>query len=73
MMKLTPLSRAIFLAIAGGAFAMSGTFAQDSGTATQRVEITGSAIKRIAAEGALPVITLTKEDIEKSGPPPRAS
>ncbi|MBA4178347.1 MAG: TonB-dependent receptor [Leptothrix sp. (in: Bacteria)] len=33
----------------------------------QRIEITGSSIKRIAAEGALPVITLTKADIERSG------
>jgi iron complex outermembrane recepter protein len=62
-MQLTPLTKAIAMAILGGAFAASGTMAQE----TQRVEITGSAIKRIAAEGALPVITLTKEDIEKSG------
>jgi iron complex outermembrane recepter protein len=33
----------------------------------QRIEITGSSIKRIAAEGALPVITLSKADIERSG------
>lgn len=34
---------------------------------TQRVEVTGSSIKRIAAEGALPVITINRADIEKSG------
>jgi iron complex outermembrane recepter protein len=62
-MRLTPLNKAIGMAILTGAFAASSAFAQE----TQRVEITGSAIKRIAAEGALPVITLTKEDIEKSG------
>lgn len=33
----------------------------------ERVEITGSAIRRIASEGALPVTTLTRTDIEKSG------
>jgi iron complex outermembrane receptor protein len=33
----------------------------------QRVEITGSSIKRVASEGALPVITLNKADIERSG------
>src|SRR5207245_2884661 len=33
----------------------------------QRVEITGSSIKRITKEGALPVQTLTKEDIAKTG------
>jgi len=32
-----------------------------------RVEITGSSIKRVAAEGALPVQTVTKEDIARSG------
>jgi len=33
----------------------------------QRVEITGSSIKRIVHEGALPVQVLTQEDIKKSG------
>lgn len=34
---------------------------------TQRIEITGSSIKRIDAETALPVQVLTRKDIEKSG------
>lgn len=33
----------------------------------QRVEITGSSIKRIQTEGALPLQTITREDIERSG------
>ncbi|WP_284617398.1 TonB-dependent receptor [Aquabacterium humicola] len=33
----------------------------------QRVEITGSSIKRVAAEGALPVQVVTQEDIRRSG------
>jgi iron complex outermembrane receptor protein len=33
----------------------------------ERVEITGSAIRRIAGEAALPVLTLRREDIERSG------
>jgi len=33
----------------------------------QRVEVTGSAIKRIAAEGALPVQVLNRNDIVKAG------
>ncbi len=33
----------------------------------QRVEITGSSIRRIAKEGALPVQVLTQEEIKKSG------
>ena len=33
----------------------------------QRVEITGSSIKRLASETALPVQTVTREEIDKSG------
>ncbi|MGL4574923.1 MAG: TonB-dependent receptor [Burkholderiaceae bacterium] len=36
-------------------------------TRIERVEITGSSIKRIAAEGALPVQVLTREDVQKTG------
>jgi iron complex outermembrane recepter protein len=39
--------------------------AQDS--ATQRVEITGSSIKRIAKEGALPVQVIRAEDLRAAG------
>lgn len=34
---------------------------------THRVEVTGSSIKRVMAEGALPVQQLTQEDIKRSG------
>ena len=34
---------------------------------TERVEITGSAIKRIAAEGALPIQTISRKEIERQG------
>ena len=37
------------------------------GAADQRVEITGSSIKRIQSEGALPVQVITREDIERGG------
>lgn len=37
------------------------------GQAEERVEITGSAIKRIAAEGALPVQVIRRADIERTG------
>ncbi|MGW8393770.1 TonB-dependent receptor domain-containing protein [Pseudoduganella sp. HUAS MS19] len=46
-------------------FAAGAAFAQEA--PIQRVEITGSAIKRINAEGALPVQRLTTEQIAKSG------
>lgn len=64
MFKRTKVSVAAMAAI-GGLAALSAfpVSAQD----TQRIEITGSSIKRIAAEGALPVITLNKADIERSG------
>ena len=40
------------------------SFAQE---AVQKVEITGSSIKRLSAETALPMQTIRREDIEKSG------
>lgn len=33
----------------------------------EKIEVTGSSIKRTAKEGALPVTTLTKEDIKRTG------
>ncbi len=39
--------------------------AQDS--APQRVEITGSSIKRIQSEGALPLQTISRDEIERAG------
>lgn len=60
---ITPVARAAAavaaLAFAGAALAQS--------TPTQRVEITGSSIKRIAAEGALPVQVITRQDLERQG------
>ena len=52
-------------AIAALAALLAGAaLAQDS---NQRVEITGSSIKRIQGETALPVQTITRGDIDKSG------
>ncbi len=62
-MRLTLTSMAAAAATLAAGLAASPSFAQNE----QRVEITGSSIKRIAAEGALPVITLNKGDIERSG------
>lgn len=63
--KRSVVTRAIAVAFGGFAVASGVALAQDA--TLQRVEITGSSIKRIAAEGALPVQTVTHEDIEKSG------
>ncbi len=45
-----------------GLVSVTTVFAQE-----QRVEITGSSIKRVADEGSLPVTVVTRADIEKSG------
>jgi len=61
MFKRSKVSTGVLLAL--GVAAAGASFAQDA----QRVEITGSSIKRIAAEGALPVQTITAAQIERSG------
>ena len=57
------LHRVSLAILALSALAASGVQAQD----TQRVEITGSSIKRLASETALPVETIRREDIDKLG------
>lgn len=49
------------------AFSALPAFAQDAGAPAQRIEITGSSIKRVDSETALPVTVITREQIEKSG------
>lgn len=61
MFKPTLLTRGLLVAF-GSCLAL-GALAQDA----QRIEITGSSIKRVAAEAALPVQTFSQEDIKKSG------
>ena len=63
MFKRTKISSCALLALGGALMVPAGSaFAQD-----QRIEITGSAIRRIAAEGALPVQVIKQEDIARSG------
>ena len=54
------------LAAACAVLAAGQTWAQEA-TTPQRVEITGSAIKRIDGETALPVQVITREEIVKAG------
>jgi len=61
MFKKTKVCQALMLAF-GGSVLLAALPAH-----AQRVEITGSSIKRVEAEGALPVQTLTKADIERTG------
>ena len=67
MMMETVLSRSLRLMFAGSAALMLAqpAFAQDA--PIQRVEITGSAIKRIDAETAVPVTVVKVEDLKKEG------
>ena len=62
-MKLNKIAQCIALmGIAGHAMGQTAP-----ASSLQRVEITGSSIKRIAAQGALPVDIISREEIEKSG------
>lgn len=58
MFKRTAINSAIVLALSAGSAV---------GQEAQRVEITGSSIKRIDAEGALPVHVLRREEIQRTG------
>jgi iron complex outermembrane receptor protein len=59
--KLTPLASALTL------LGLSTAVLAQTTPAPQRVEITGSIIKRISAEGALPVQVITRVELEKQG------
>ncbi|MEO7339197.1 MAG: TonB-dependent receptor [Caldimonas sp.] len=65
MFKRTKVCSGVMAAISGGLLMSSTpTFSQ---TTLERVEITGSAVRRIDAEGALPVVVIRKEEIQRSG------
>jgi iron complex outermembrane recepter protein len=63
MFKRTKVSAAAALVIGGFALQAGLAHAQDQ----QRVEVTGSRIKRVDAETASPVQVITKQEIEQSG------
>ena len=70
-MRTTKLCRALTLASGGvllsaGPAALAQTTAAPAAQTLERVEITGSNIRRINSETASPVSTFTKQDIEKS-------
>jgi iron complex outermembrane recepter protein len=64
MFKKTQISTAAVFIVAGGAMLAPLAQAQQQ---PQRIEITGSSIKRIDGETAAPVQILKREDIEKTG------
>jgi iron complex outermembrane receptor protein len=64
MFKRTKVCAGLVAAFGSGlALTSAPAVAQD----TQRIEITGSAIKRIDAEGSLPVQVITRDEIARSG------
>jgi len=68
MMKETVLSRSVRLICAGGlVLGMHAAQAQSAPETIQRVEITGSSLKRVDAETALPVQVMTKAEISRTG------
>jgi iron complex outermembrane receptor protein len=66
MFKRTKLAAGVLLALGGTA--ATGVLAQDAPAQNlERVEITGSAIKRINAETAVPVTVVRAEELKKEG------
>lgn len=71
MFKETPLVRCLHLAFRGGlaGLALSSIAAQAQDVQRgEKVEVTGSSIKRIDAETAVPVQIITRQDIQKLAP-----
>ncbi|WEF30766.1 TonB-dependent receptor [Pseudoduganella chitinolytica] len=71
MMKETTLAQSVRLICSAGAIGASlmavPAFAQQADAPMQRVEITGSAIKRIDAETAVPVTVMKMSDLKAEG------
>jgi iron complex outermembrane receptor protein len=70
--KQSKLRDAVLIALAVGASSTTGAvFAQDSTgnapTTLDRLEVTGSRIKRVEVEGPAPVTVISRQDIEASG------
>ncbi len=62
------LAVAITVALAASGLTNAQTATTDGSTQkVERIEVTGSSIRRIDADGPAPVITITREMIEKSG------
>ena len=66
--RVTPLMQAMALAFGGGLMISPTVLAQTQPTASeQRIEVTGSRLRRVETEGALPVTVISREQIEASG------
>jgi len=67
MHKKKAIAQAVSLAIAYVAFSGAAMAQETSSAPMQRVEVTGSSIKRASAETASPVQVVSREDLAKSG------
>jgi iron complex outermembrane recepter protein len=69
MLRAKKISLAVSAALGSGLIGMApNALAQASGTqALERVEITGSLLRRIESENALPVTTLSTDELVKAG------
>ena len=61
------IETAIAIAVAGVFAAPALAQQSDAPVAKERIEVTGSNIKRVEGEGALPVTVITRQQIEKTG------
>ena len=68
--ELSFVTRAILGAMGTGLlFAAAPAFAQTTPERLERIEVTGSNIKRVDTEGVAPVDIITREEIQRSGRP----
>ncbi|HEY8976380.1 MAG TPA: TonB-dependent receptor [Burkholderiaceae bacterium] len=66
MFQRTKICTGLLMAFGSGLLTVApGAFAQD--TTVQRVEITGSSIKRVDAETSVPVTVITADELKKAG------
>lgn len=63
MHKRTHVAIAAAMIAGGASLIPSGVLAQEA----QRIEVTGSAIKRVSVEGPAPIEVITKKEIERTG------
>ncbi|MDE2369776.1 MAG: TonB-dependent receptor [Burkholderiales bacterium] len=66
-MKLKPLARNLLLIGFGGPFVATAQTPPAPPSKVDRIEITGSRIKRVKDEGALPLQVITAQDIRQQG------
>jgi iron complex outermembrane recepter protein len=67
MFHRTPLAIALTVAFGGTAVVATPALAQSTSGTPQRIEITGSNVKRVDLETVSPVTVITREQIERTG------